>query len=240
VLLVALRLLGTPWRRGVRALAPLAVAMALYVGKQYAVFGLTITSTLAPDSFCAGIGAYCPGNVPVDVPSLPARDAARVLSRTRKTNGEYNFNQLAHLRRSFSQTVEYRRLMREMPPRQILAAWLHNLDVYLRPSSHYGPHVIVDRLPWRPAYDALFSGFALVALVALATASALRGPDPTPPRRVAGLALPVLYVFAATVLFESGENMRYKFFLEPALFVFVAAQAYRLAARLTRTARPPA
>jgi hypothetical protein len=240
VLLVALRLLGTPWRRGLRALAPLAVAMALYVGKQYAVFGLTITSTLAPDSFCAGIGAYCPGNVPVELPRLPDRDAARVLSRTSKTNGEYNFNQLAHLRRSFSQTVEYRRLMRDMPAREIAAAWLHNLDVYLRPSSAYGPHVIVDRLPWRRVYDRIFSGWCVAALLVLAAGSTLRGPGRVPPGRAAGLALPALYVFLATVLFESGENMRYKFFLEPALLVFLAGQACRVGAGLRGRGRTPA
>jgi hypothetical protein len=36
-----------------------------------------------------------------------------------------------------------------------------------------------------------------------------------------GLALPVLYVAAVTIVFESGENMRYRFFLEPTLFVFL-------------------
>ena len=48
------------------------------------------------------------------------------------------------------------------------------------------------------------------------------------------LALPVAYVFAVSVLFEGGENMRFKFFLEPALFVFLAAQAAALAAALQR------
>jgi hypothetical protein len=240
VLLVGLRLVGTPWRRGLRVLAPLAVVMALYVGKQYAVFGLTMTSTFAPDSFCKGIGAFCPGNAPAELPPLPESSAARVLSRTRKTNGEYNYNQLAFLRRSFSQTVEYRRLLRGLGPRDVLAVGLHNLDVYLRPSSHYGPHVIVDRLPWRRVYDRLFSGWWLAALVGLATASALFGPARVPPGRALGLALPALYVFGVTVLFESGENMRYKFFLEPVLFVFAAGQAYRVAAGLSRTCRTPA
>ena len=36
------------------------------------------------------------------------------------------------------------------------------------------------------------------------------------------------------MLFEGGENMRFKFFLEPALFVFLAAQAAALAAALQR------
>ena len=35
-----------------------------------------------------------------------------------------------------------------------------------------------------------------------------------------GLALPALYIAGVTIVFESGENMRYRFFLEPTLFVF--------------------
>ena len=36
------------------------------------------------------------------------------------------------------------------------------------------------------------------------------------------------------MLFEGGENMRYKFFVEPVLFVFVAAECAAAAQRLRR------
>jgi hypothetical protein len=39
-----------------------------------------------------------------------------------------------------------------------------------------------------------------------------------------GLALPVLFVSVACVMFERDENMRYKFFVEPVLYVFLVAQ----------------
>jgi hypothetical protein len=232
VLLASLRLVGVPGRRALRTVAPVALVMALYVGKQYALYGVTMTSTFAADSFCKGLAEYCLGTTPVPLPALPDAAAARVLSRTQKTNGEYNYNQLAFLRRSFSQMAEYRQLLRGKTPGEVLGAWAHNLAIYLRPSSRYSAHVIVDRLPWRNAGDRLFSGWPLVGLVAVSAAAALTGPGRVPLRRAAGLALPVAYVFAVTVVFEGGENMRYKFFVEPLVYVFAAAQAYRLAVRV--------
>jgi hypothetical protein len=47
-----------------------------------------------------------------------------------------------------------------------------------------------------------------------------------------GLALPVLFVFAASVMFERGENMRFKFFVEPVLYVFIVSQLGTLARRV--------
>ena len=47
-------------------------------------------------------------------------------------------------------------------------------------------------------------------------------------RRGLGLALPALYIAAVTIVFESGENMRYRFFLEPTFFVFIVLGLSRL------------
>ena len=57
-----------------------------------------------------------------------------------------------------------------------------------------------------------------------------------------GLGLPAAFVFAVSVFGEWGENMRFKFFLEPVLFVFIVAQGYAACAALaggltTRRAR---
>jgi len=50
-----------------------------------------------------------------------------VLRRIEKLNGEYNWNQLAFLRRSFSQMEEYKALVRKTPPgelvRLVATAW---------------------------------------------------------------------------------------------------------------------
>ena len=39
--------------------------------------------------------------------------------------------------------------------------------------------------------------------------------------------LPVLYVAVASILFEKGENMRFRYFIEPVLFVFFGVELGR-------------
>lgn len=230
----SLALVGAERRLAARALLPFALATALFVGKQYALFGLTITSSFGPDSFCKGLSEFCLGTTPVAVPRLPPPGAASVLRRTEKLNGEYNYNQLAFLRRSFAQLAEYRALLAATPPPRLVGLMARNASIWLRPSSRHSAHALVDRLPWRAAFDFLWSGAALVALLVLSAAGWAWGARGSPAelRRGLGLALPVAYVAAVSIAFESGENMRYKFFVEPVLWVFVCAQVASGLARL--------
>jgi hypothetical protein len=230
----SLALLGMRWRRLAVLVAVVGLVMGAYVAKQRLLFGLTFTSSFAADNFCKGLHEYCPGVTETARPPLPDPTRARVLSRTAKLNGEYNYNQVAFLRRSFSQMAEYRRLLRTRTWRQNADALRRNVAFWLRPSSRYTEHVLVDRLPWRRAFDSVFSGATLVVLLAAAAAAWLVRAGRGQVRVGLALALPVAYVFAVSVLFEGGENMRFKFFLEPALFVFLAAQAAALAAALQR------
>jgi cytochrome bd-type quinol oxidase subunit 2 len=87
--------------------------------------------------------------------------------------------------------------------------------------------VIVDGLPWRRPFEFLLSGWRLCALMTLSILiwarscrEGSREDRRTAVLRGVGLALPALYIAAVTIVFESGENMRYRFFLEPTLFVF--------------------
>jgi hypothetical protein len=85
----------------------------------------------------------------------------------------------------------------------------------------------VDALPWRGAADRVMSGWPLIALVLGAGCAwlfASRG-NPAAMRAGLGLALPILYVAAVSVAFERNENMRYKFFVEPVLIVFLTSRA---------------
>jgi hypothetical protein len=231
---VSLALLRMPARRVAAVLLASGLVMGAFLAKQRALFGVAFTSSFAADSFCKGLHEYCLGTTPVPLPELPPPEAAHVLSRVAKSDGEYNYNQLAFLRRSFSQMAEYRSLLRTRTLAQNLDALGRNLAFWLRPSSRYTAHLLVDRLPWRGVYDALFGGAGLVVMLLLASVSwALRrGREGW--RVGLALALPVGYTFAVTVLFEGGENMRYKFFVEPVLFVFVAAEAAAAAQRLRR------
>jgi hypothetical protein len=233
VLALALWLLRIDRRRALRAFVPFALLVCLYTVKQYALFGLTVTSSFGPDSFCKGLSAYCHGDTPVELPRLPPPGAASALRRIEKLNGEYNWNQLAFLRRSFSQMEEYKALLRSTPPEKILRLVAHTSTFWLRPSSRHSPHRLVDALPWRFAYDAVFGGWPLVLQLAVAAGLPLfrEGPSWARLRLGLGLSLPALYVVAVTMVFESGENMRYKFFVEPLLFVLVFTQAARLLVR---------
>lgn len=222
---------GDERRRAFRAIAPLALFMGLYVAKQYALFGLTITSSFGPDNFCKGLSEYCHGATRVELPAFTDPDNAIVLRRAEKLNGEYNYNQMAFLRRSFSQMEEYRAHLRRLTPARVAGILSTNAAHYLRPTSRHSDHLLVDRLPWRGGFERAFSGApflaGLVAAALLWLRSTRRVGDAPVARRLRlfglGLALPVLYVAAVTIVFESGENMRFRFFLEPTLFVFLAA-----------------
>jgi hypothetical protein len=233
----SLALLGMPWRRLAVLVGSVALVMGAYVVKQRVLFGITFTSSFAADNFCKGLHEYCPGVTSVPRPSPPDPARARVLSRTAKLNGEYNYNQVAFLRRSFSQMAEYRALLRTRTWRQNAEALRRNVAFWLRPSSRYTEHVLVDRLPWRGAFDAAFSGARLLALLGLGALGWLARRERASVRTGVALALPAAYVFAVSVLFEGGENMRFKFFLEPAIYVFLAAQAAALPSALQRVRR---
>jgi hypothetical protein len=243
VLAAALALRGCPWARAVRVLGTVALVMALFLAKQYALFGVTLTSTFGPDSFCKGLSAYCPGTAPVVLPrALPPPESASALRRIQKLNGEYNYNQLAFLRRSFSQMVEYRALLRSLAAAELSRLLAHNTRIWLRPSSRHSPHVLAGALPWREPFDLLMSGPRLAALLAAGVLLWMRrtGRDLRALLAGLGLALPVLYFAATSIVFESGENMRYKFFVEPVLALFLVSEAAAVRGRATRRPAPPA
>jgi len=244
VLGASLWLMAVPRARAVRVLLPIFVVMIAFLAKQYILFGLTTTSSFGPDSFCKGLSEYCHGTTQVDLPKTTDRFNAFVLRRAEKLNGEYNYNQEAFLKRSFSQMEEYKALLRRLTPGRAVDLLRINLDFYLRPTSRHSSHVIVDRLPWREPFEFLLSGWRFVILLILSTAAWIRGcwMETGEARRRAllrglGLALPALYVAAVTIVFESGENMRYRFFLEPTFFVFFwISLSGRLAARPSKVA----
>lgn len=223
----SLWLMAVPRARAIRVLLPISAVMIAFLAKQYVLFGLTTTSSFGPDSFCKGLSEYCHGTARVDLPKTTDRFNAFVLRRAEKLNGEYNYNQEAFLKRSFSQMEEYKALLRRLTPGRLIELLKINLDFYLRPTSRHSSHVIVDRLLWRAPLEFLLSGWSFVTLLVLSTAAWIRGcrKETGEARRRAlrnglALALPALYVATVTIVFESGENMRYRFFLEPTLFAF--------------------
>ena len=122
-------------------------------------------------------------------------------------------------------------------PAQLAGAFVDNLSIYLSPSSRYSAHVIVDRLPWRSAYDAIVS-FPVFPLLLIG--SVLLWLSRTAREgwwRAVGLCLPVAFLAFVSILFDRGENMRFKFFIEPVLFVFVASQVWVAGRAIKRRVR---
>jgi len=241
VLLAALRLRRAP-RRSVLAVGLCCGSVVgLYMLKQHLVLGTTSTSSFAGMSCLQSlgeepaIGLTAPTDTPLGplFPRLFPDGPPPALTRETKIRGAHNFNHLADLGNGRALEVLCRERLLTQPLRRTAAAWAENASLFLEPSSRYvTPHVIVDRLPWRGVYDWVFSGPRLVLLLAAAVLVWVRGR-----RQILGglgLALPVLLVSAASVLFERGENMRFKFFVEPVLYVFLVTQATALARALRR------
>jgi hypothetical protein len=109
----------------------------------------------------------------------------------------------------------------------LLRNYIENAGIYFRPSSSYSSgHVIVEHLPWRSAYDRAFSAPVLpVLLMAAFAAWAWRAFRARTIAASAGMLLPGLFVMVVSILADKGENMRFKFFVEPVVIVLLVSQA---------------
>ncbi len=93
--------------------------------------------------------------------------------------------------------------------------------------------------PGAESYNALFSRLVLVFLLVGSMLIWIKTNPKENYLRGIGMLLPAAYIFLMTVLFERGENMRYKFFLEPVFFVFLVAQIHSLSKLvLLKSSRP--
>jgi hypothetical protein len=241
VLVAALLLRGAPRRSVALFILSCGAIVACFMLKQYLVFGTTSMSSFAGSSCLQSLGEVPEMGFSSQVETplgpllshVPWSDLPPALTRKTKIGGAHNFNHLADLANERELARRCWRRLTSQPLPTTLRAWSTNLSIFLEPSSRYvTPHVIVDRLPWRTAYDWVFSGPRLVGLLLAALLVWVRRRSRAEIRAGVGLALPVLFVSAACVLFERDENMRYKFFVEPVLYVFLVSQATALARAL--------
>lgn len=250
VLLVALALMRVPRRRVAAFAAACGLLVGAYMMKQYLVFGSTSTSSFAGSSCLHSLGEEpemgLSTRTTVALGPLLSQTSfdgyPSALTRDTKVTGAHNFNHVADLaneRNLMGRCVEQ---LISQPIGKTFGAYSVNLAYFLQPSSRYyeQPHAIVDRLPWRDVYDWLLSGYRLVVLLALATAAWARGRSGVELARGLGLALPVLFVSFVCVVFERGENMRFKFFVEPVLYVFLVSQLAAMLRRRPRSTVPAA
>ena len=237
----SLFLLRVPGRQVARFLLITGLCTGAYLAKQQALFGLLSTSSFAGVNLANSIGVGMSGanyadflneaghQSHVDV-SMPA-----VLTDKTKLNGEPNFNHIDYLYLNNQLLGRYRTELSRMSVGELAREYWENTAIYFKPTSTYSSgHVIVERLPWRWIYDRVFSAPVLPVLLSLAvgiwclsalsTGSFAKG---------LGLVLPAVFVLAVSILGDKGENMRFKFFLEPLMIVFLVSQS----AAFTRLAR---
>jgi hypothetical protein len=221
VMCLALWLRGFALRRiaGYGALA--GGVVAAYALKQYLLFGLALTSSFASLNGCRALGLACASWPDGVMPQGRQTTGVRVLDRVYKPNGSPNYNNLDYLRVAQLQRLQARDALARQPLSQTAAALIENVTIYLRPSSGYKrKNPLADGLPWRASFDGLFSGLPLLALLVAALGFWVwrsRGSRLS----LLGLSLPAVYLIFVCTAAERGENMRFKYFLEPAAIVLL-------------------
>lgn len=227
----ALLLMKIPLRKVVLFTGICGGIVALYTVRQLLLFDMPYTSSLVGGNCYHGLGDFSTyAGYGVEHMALdPPRSPAGVLNRELKLTGALNYNHYKYLQFHRAMLGNCYRRMLNQPLTETIRAFLGNFLIYLQPSSQFTtPHVITDRLPWRGIYNTVFSNLVLLFWLAICLITWIK----TNPRqdyvRGLGMLLPAACIFLVTVLFERGENMRYKFFLEPVFYIFLVSQIFSL------------
>ncbi len=207
----------------------------LYLAKQFVQFDLLTTSSFSGLNLTRSVGQYPVDYWTYDLPALGKerkQQLPTVLTRKYKITGTPNFNAIGYLQLNRSLTEEYTQFVSVASASMLAASYLENFTLYFLPSSQYTENVIVKRLFWRPYYDAVFSApvfpILLFASGVLWLLRSIRRKD----YGAIGLLLPGIYIFFVCIFFEKGENMRFKYFLEPIYFISIAFYSSRLVQRI--------
>lgn len=224
VCVISLLLLNVEKKSIVKFLAIVSFAAGLLFVKQFLQFGIATTSSFTGYNCYHGIGYHHEHFAPSSEKYVD-QDLPGVLTRTKKANGVVNYNHIDFLQVNSEYIEECFNILISQPIGLTLASFVENLNLYLLPSSEYPAHVFLHRIPWKKAYDTIASKAILVLLVAYSMAFwAIRNKARL--RIGLGFLLPALYIFTVSILFEKPENMRYKYYLEPVVLIFIITQIY--------------
>jgi hypothetical protein len=218
----------------------------VYLAKQAYQFGLLSTTSFSGINLANSIGVgfetemyttYLDhiGDHASDDPSLPG-----VLTSRSKINGEPNFNNIAYLELNRRLLTRYGDALRSASFERLAGSYLENALIYFMPTSTYSGHVIVDHLPWTRLYNAVFSAPVLPILLLVSFLIwAARAVKLRTIRKGVGVLLPALYILAVSIFSDKGENMRFKFWLEPIMVVFLMSQFHAVARQLRHASKRP-
>lgn len=196
----------------------------LYTAKQFAMFRIFSTSSFAGYNLCKSIGIDNHYTVHLDLDGRDVTGLPSVLARQSKLTRSINYNNINYLDFSNYLLHKYVKYMLKFPIASLVDNYGENLSLYWRPSSRYGNevNVIVEHLPYRAVFDAVLSypvfPVMLLAAGAWALGTSLQRKDLW---AFAGMLLPGAAIFVITVIGDKGENMRYKYFLEPVYMILI-------------------
>jgi hypothetical protein len=237
VFALCLWLLGVARRKVLTFVLITGIVAGLWVAKQYAQFGLLSTSSLTGINLSRSVGILDRENRRVDRQAHEFSGQPEVLQNRWKTGHRVNLNHSSYLDLNQRLMDRYQAYMLSAPVGDLTRAYLFNLHLYLRPSSAYEDNVIVSWLPWRSVYDSIFSFPVLPGLLLVAgILMLLRMFRERTYRSTAALLIPAALILLISVVSERGENHRFKFFLEPVLYVFILNQLWQLGVQLRRRA----
>jgi hypothetical protein len=232
VIAASLLLLKIPLRKTILILVIVSTVFGLYIIKQKKQFGIASTSSFTGINMTSALGitGYAHPYAIKDMQEDTEGVLPGVLGRTQKISGTINYNNYQYLQYNKRLTNKAMQFLKKFRIPYIAKNTMENLTIYFKPSSRYTtPHIIVDRLPWRNIYDRLFSApFQPIFLIAAGIISATQFLNKKKFAAATAMFLPAFYIFSLCVLFEKGENNRYKLFLEPVFYVFILSQSYIL------------
>jgi hypothetical protein len=236
VFAVMVVLLGLKKKDAAIALSILGVIMLLLCGKQYLLFA-TLSTTTFSGQHKTGVIWYKPSeaevtkhgsSIKVKYPPHAEKYTAGPLDievMNYNTENQWRLN-LIH-DSIFADRIKKHPI--ESLQGLIRSLW-YNFKLYWTATSIYNVNHLVERLPWRKAYEWVFSHSKLVLLLFVSFSIwlvLLINHRPIPLRQSIGFALPVLYILAVSYMcnrLDWSEANRLKFFLEPSFFVFISTQ----------------
>lgn len=228
IISLCLLLLKYPSRKILFFLSICSCVVFLFVLKQYALFGITTTSSFTGYNLCRSINACENSPAILDANSLILNKEfdPKALSNSKKLTGSENFNTRNYLLLNDEYMRQYREKLASIPMRALMNNYYQNLIIYLQPSSNYNSsNLLLNSLPsqWRSFYEIIFSFpyFVVCFFIAILVWFFRSGENKF---KDLVIAFPVFLIFITSIFFESGENMRFKFFIEPIIYIFICNQ----------------